>query len=359
MPLTVLNVGYPLAPVSRDTAGGAEQILALLDDALVKVGHHSVVIAPNGSEVSGTLLATATAVPPFTPQRVALAWEQQRRMIRAALSEFPVDVIHMHGIDFHRYLPQGAVPILATLHLPPSWYAAEVFERSNSNLHLACVSRSQARRCPPQTEIHAIVENGVPLANFRSAPKKDYVVAMGRICPEKGFHLAIDAATQAGLSLILAGEVFGYVAHQQYWEHEIKPRLRAPHRFIGVVGPKRKRELLAAARCLVVPSLVEETSSLVAMEAMASGTPVVALRRGALVEVVEHGRTGFLVETPEELPAAISATKQLSSKACRERAENLFSSERMTARYLSLYRQLASEQSLHVMVESSSMDRAA
>ncbi|HEX2597147.1 MAG TPA: glycosyltransferase family 4 protein [Terriglobales bacterium] len=359
MPLTVLNVGYPLAPVSRGTAGGAEQILALLDEALVKAGHHSIVIAPSGSKVLGTLLATATAEPPLTTQRVAVAWEQQRRMIRKALSEFPVDVIHMHGIDFHRYLPQCAVPVLVTLHLPPSWYPAEVYDRSNSNLHLVCVSRSQARRCPRQTEIYATVENGVRLADFRSAPKKDYVVALGRICPEKAFHLAIDAATQAGLSLILAGEVFGYSAHQQYWEREIKPRLKAPHRFIGVVGPQQKRELLAAARCLVVPSLVEETSSLVAMEAMASGTPVVALRRGALVEVVEHGRTGFLVEKPEELPAAISATEQLSSEACRERAEKLFSSERMTDRYLSLYWQLASQQSLHRIVESSSMERAA
>jgi len=105
MPLTVLNVGYPLAPVSRGTAGGAEQILALLDEALVKAGHHSIVIAPSGSKVLGTLLATATAEPPLTTQRVAVAWEQQRRMIRKALSEFPVDVIHMHGIDFHRYLP--------------------------------------------------------------------------------------------------------------------------------------------------------------------------------------------------------------------------------------------------------------
>jgi glycosyltransferase involved in cell wall biosynthesis len=346
MPLTVLNVGYPLAPVSRSTAGGAEQVLALLDDALVSAGHRSIVIAPEGSECRGLLIATPALASPLNEQKAAFAWAEQRRAIRRGLSEFAVDVIHLHGVDYYRYLPSTDIPVLVTLHLPPSWYPAEVLCKADINTHLVCVSSSQARRCPAGAEIRAIVENGVSLPKLYPEKRGDYVVALGRICPEKGFHLAIDAASEAGLPLLLAGTVFGYSTHQQYWDREIKPRLKRPHLFVGAVGPRRKQQLLASARCLVITSLVEETSSLVAMEAMACGTPVVALRRGALTEIVDHGRTGFLVDSPEQLAEAILAATQLSTKACRQRAETLFSAECMTTRYLSLYGQLASERSL-------------
>jgi glycosyltransferase involved in cell wall biosynthesis len=182
----------------------------------------------------------------------------------------------------------------------------------------------------------------VPVSSLKPIGKKEeYVAALGRICPEKGFHVALDAATQAGLALRLAGEVFGYAAHEQYWKKEIEPRLKAPHRFVGALAWREKRDLLARARCLLVTSLVDETSSLVAMEALACGTPVVALRRGALSEIVNHGRTGFLVDTVEQLPSAIHAARDLSSEDCRRDAERLFSADRMTSRYLSLYRHLA------------------
>ena len=101
-------------------------------------------------------------------------------------------------------------------------------------------------------------------------------MALGRICPEKGYHIALDAAARAGVPMVLAGEVFRYPAHEQYFRDEIAPRLDASRRFIGPVGLHRKRRLLSEARCLLAPSLAPETSSLVAMEALACGTPVIA-----------------------------------------------------------------------------------
>jgi glycosyltransferase involved in cell wall biosynthesis len=340
--MTVLNVGYPLAPVSQETPGGAEQILALLDRALVRAGHRSIVMAPEESECEGILLATSAPAPPLDDEKHEIACQQHRGMLREALSQFAIDLIHMHGIDFHRYLPETDVPIVVTLHLPPGWYPSEVFRMGDKNVHLVCVSESQASFCPAGSKIHAVIENGVPLENYRFAGRKhDYVVAIGRICHEKGFHLALDAADKVRLPLVLAGKVFPYVAHEQYWNDEIEPRLKPPHRFVGTVGPEAKRELLAHAICLIVPSLVHETSCLVAMEAMACGTPVVALRRGALPEIVEEGRTGFLVDEPEQLPHAILAARCVSPLACRAHAEVHFSSARMTAHYLGLYYQLA------------------
>jgi glycosyltransferase involved in cell wall biosynthesis len=119
------------------------------------------------------------------------------------------------------------------------------------------------------------------------------------------------------------------------------PLLDRERRFVGPLGTRGKRRLLGASRALLVPSLVEETSSLVAMEALACGTPVIAHRIGALEEIIEHGRTGFLVDDEEQMASAIAEVRLLDPRACRSQALERFSVETMTARYLSIYRSLA------------------
>jgi glycosyltransferase involved in cell wall biosynthesis len=165
---------------------------------------------------------------------------------------------------------------------------------------------------------------------------------LGRICPEKGVHLALDAAKQADIPLLIAGEVYGYEAHRRYFEEEVRPRLYRLRCFLGPVGFARKRRLLAAARCLLVASTAPETSSLVAREAAAAGTPVVAFPNGALAETVEHGRTGFLVENVEGMAAAIREAGALDPAICRQVARERFRADTMIAAYLDLYRRLAS-----------------
>src|SRR5207249_5576489 len=129
--------------------------------------------------------------------------------------------------------------------------------------------------------------------------------ALGRICPEKGFHFALQAAKMARADLLLAGQVFPYASHVEYFESKIVPRLDERRQFVGPVGFHRKKRLLSKAKCLLVPSTVNETSSLVAMEALAAGTPVIAFPSGALPEIVEHGRTGYLVSDVKEMAQAI------------------------------------------------------
>ena len=179
------------------------------------------------------------------------------------------------------------------------------------------------------------------LAAFRPGRKRRYAVALGRICPEKGFHHALDAARAAGLPLLLAGEVFPYADHQRYFESEIRPRLDRRRRWIGPVTGVAKRRLIGAAQCLVAPSLAPETSSLVAREALAAGTPVVGFRSGALVDAVESGRTGILVDAPEALPEALLAAGALDPHECRRAAERRFSDRTMIASYFAAYRALA------------------
>jgi glycosyltransferase involved in cell wall biosynthesis len=163
---------------------------------------------------------------------------------------------------------------------------------------------------------------------------------LGRICPEKGQHLALHAAHRADIPLLLAGEVFPYADHQAYFEDCVRPLLDRHRRYLGPVGFNRKRRLLSAARCLLVPSLCPETSSLVAMEAMACGTPVIAFPSGALPETVEHGRTGYIVDNADDMAAALQEVVAIDRQHCRRTAAARFSLHRMTNAYLALYERL-------------------
>jgi glycosyltransferase involved in cell wall biosynthesis len=141
--------------------------------------------------------------------------------------------------------------------------------------------------------------------------------------------------------LLIAGEVYRYAEHERHYRDDIRPRLDRHRRFLGPLGGARKRRLLAVARCLLVPSLVAETGSLVAMEALAHGTPVIAFPNGALVDVVEHGVTGFLVRDTAEMARAIRDAPRIDPEACRAAARARFSAEAMVHRYLDLYAVLA------------------
>jgi glycosyltransferase involved in cell wall biosynthesis len=340
--LTVLQVAYALGTVSADAVGGAEQVLAMLDRALVAAGHRSIVVACDGSRVAGALRATPRSTGALTPAARSAAYAAHRREIAAAMKAWPVDVVHMHGLDFAEYLPSPGVPVLATLHLPPSWYPAPVFSLDRPDTYLHCVSETQRRACPPSTRLLPTIGNGVPVERLAyRRRKRSFVAAVGRICPEKGFHIALEAARQARIPMRLAGCVFPYESHQRYFDEEIVPRLDDDRHFVGVVGFRAKRRLMGRARCLLVPSLAPETSSLVAMEALACGTPVVAFPNGALAEIVEHGRTGFLVRDTSEMAAAIHECASIDSDECRAVARERFSATRMLQSYIDAYAELA------------------
>jgi glycosyltransferase involved in cell wall biosynthesis len=342
MRLTVLSVSYPLAKVSPGTAGGAEQVLSTIDKALVRDGHRSLVLAPEGSRCEGLL------IPAQVPSRVldGVAKSEARKVFKhlldRTLTRYSVDVVHMHGLDFSEYLPDGDIPVVVSLHLPLEWYAPPALQPKRENTTLVCVSNFQACTAPAHAQIDCVISNGVDLDDFCPARSTgNYVLAMGRICPEKGFHFAIDAAERAGLKLILAGTVFEYPEHREYFNSMIAPRLNDRVRFIEPVAGKRKRDLLAGAKCLLIPSQVNETSSLAAMEAMAAGTPIVAWRSGALPEIVSDGRTGFLVSSVDEMAEAINHVPCIDRQECTKEAEERFDARSMCSRYLRLYEGVA------------------
>lgn len=349
MTFTILQVAFPFAPVGPDAVGGAEQVLSLIERSLPRFGHRAVTVACAGSSTSGPLVPVALPAGPIGDAVRAAVHAAHAEAIAAALQRYPVDLVHMHGIDFHCYLPPAGPPVLVTLHLPPHWYPPEVFRLQRPDTWLHAVSPSQHRACPPCPALLPPIENGVPMEELHlPLTRRRYALVLGRICPEKNQHAALEAGMRAGLPVLLGGQIFPYEAHERYWRESVAPLLaQGPNRFLGPLSFARKRRLLNAARCLVSASLAPETSSLVAMEAMACGTPVIAFASGALADIVEDGVTGFLVRDVAEMAAAMGAVDRLCAGTIRRRAAQRFSAEAMLARYVALYGSLARKDRSH------------
>ena len=340
--LTVLSVAYPLAPVSPDPAGGAEQVLAQLDRALVAAGHRSIEVAPAGSQVAGELAAIPAAAGEIGDAERLGAQAAVRACVADVLAREKVDLVHLHGLDFADYLPAPGPPVVATLHMPPDWYAPGALAPARQNTWLVPVSAHQAGRAPADVTLLRPIANGVDVDAYHpDAIKRDHLLVIGRVAPEKGFHDAVDAAKRARVPLVAAGKLFPYPTYLRYFAEQVRPRLDGLRRFIGPVAGGAKRRLLARARGVLIPSTAPETSSLVAMEALASGTPVIAYRSGALPDIVEDGVTGFLVDGPDDMADAIARIGEIDPAACRRAACERFSLRRTTTEYLDLYQRLA------------------
>ncbi|MFP4163293.1 MAG: glycosyltransferase [Chitinispirillaceae bacterium] len=339
MGYTVLNVGYPFAPVCPDTAGGAEQVLLTLDEYLHSNGHRSVVLACKESRVHGELRENPVPDGVIDDLSRLNVEKEYRSIIETLVGEESVDLVHFHGIDSERYLPNVSVPVLITLHLPVSWYSSHIYNLNRPCTYFNCVSYNQLSTCRDLPNMLGVVENGVGIPEFPGKSVRGrYAVSMGRVCPEKGFHLAMDAARKAGVSILLAGKVYPYREHLDYFSEEILPRLdRNKCTFLGPVGPGRKYKVLSRACCTLVSSSAPETSSLVAMESFACGTPVITFPSGALPEIVDHGKTGFVVNSPEQMAEAIQFVSSLDRRDCWLAARKRFSAQRMCRQYMKLY----------------------
>jgi glycosyltransferase involved in cell wall biosynthesis len=263
----------------------------------------------------------------------------------------PFDLVHDHSGSFWKRAAEIDAPMLATLHLPRSFYPAGSFDDVPENVSFTCVSNSQARSFADLESLLGVTPNGIALDCFAADNGGDSehgvgdrkgVLWLGRICEEKAPHLALEIAACAAMPITIAGQVYPFTYHQRYFEREVAPKLREiPNaEFISAPSAELKRRLLREPQALLITSVAEETSSLVAMEAAASGTPVVAFRKGAHAEIVREGVTGFLVEDSAEAALVLQNIASISPETCVQHAQKNFSPVKMAERYSALYEQL-------------------
>jgi glycosyltransferase involved in cell wall biosynthesis len=344
----ILYVAYPLLTVSEESAGGAEQILWTLEREVSRRGGVTTLAASSGSEAAGELYATGD------PCRELDDFDRRNRehqeqiidlVCRRARQGRPFELIHDMSGSFWPRAFEIEAPVLATLHLPRNFYPPQLFENIPANVVFNCVSQAQASTFRDLSALAGVAGNGIALDRFApnlGREERTGLVWLGRICDEKAPHLALEIASRAGLPIKLAGQTYPFSHHQRYFESEVAPRLTAVLNatFISSPSAVEKRRLLRHAQALLVTSQVEETSSLVAMEAAASGTPVIAFGRGALPEVVREAVTGFLVDGVEDAIQALRRIPEISPAICAQHAHEHFSAEPMAERYLHLYAQI-------------------
>ena len=348
-PLRVLYIAYPLLPVSEHSAGGAEQVLWTLEREMHARGYKTTVAACSGSQVAGELFSTgdqAESVDQFQARSHQQAESVLRWLRGGADTQF--DLVHDMSGWFWQNVTDIRLPVLATLHLPRSLYKEVRFSGVPANVVFNCVSQRQTLEFEDiASRIVGVASNGIALDRFVTEPvrqeQREYLLWLGRICEEKGTHTALDVAHAAGKKLIIAGMVYPFLYHQKYFAREIIPRLKRGGRMAKYVEHPlfaEKVDLIRNATALLITSDISETSSIVAMESAACRTPVLALLRGALREVVADGITGILVQDANEMVAAMPQIDRISGEACRRHAEHNYSATKMADRYEQVYRQV-------------------
>jgi glycosyltransferase involved in cell wall biosynthesis len=257
------------------------------------------------------------------------------------------DLVHTHSaltLGFGRLLPD--VPMVYTLHHHRVEELSQ-FYRHFPKTYFVAISKRQK-----ELEIHLpncdVIYHGLDPHRFEcSATAGDYVSFIGRLSEEKGPHIAVDVARNAGLPIRIAGET--HPPDRDFARQEMESRLREPHvQHLGSVGVKEKVPLLKHSRALLAPITWEEPFGLILAEAMLCGCPAIAFARGSTPELIENGITGYLVNSPDEMAEIIRPGGALDSfdrLRCRAHAATRFSRERMVADHLQLYNQIVDERS--------------
>lgn len=250
------------------------------------------------------------------------------------------DVVHNHGFDPPAITesPTGT-PVVHTLHLPPTPEMLHAIrQKHGSGSTFVCVSQAQASIWRRHTKIDEVILDGVPVEKIPwQRSSYPYVMFAGRLSREKGPHVAIDVAAEAGIPISIAGPVYD----EDYVRQEILPRVAASESvtMCGHLSRIALWRLMSRAQAVISPAIWDEPFGMVAAEAAAAGAPVVATRRGGLAEVVEEGVTGFFIE-PWDMRAAADAIRKAASLdrgQIRRRAVSRFSVARMASAYEEIY----------------------
>jgi glycosyltransferase involved in cell wall biosynthesis len=340
-----------VAPLSESVPprlyGGTERVVSYLTEELVRQGHDVTLFASGDSVTAAKLVPCSRAalrldqaVRDVMPYHVIMLEKVRRR-----IEEF--DVVHFHTDYLHFPLLRASGGIaVTTLHGRLDLPDLEPLYREFSDMPVISISHHQ--RAPlSRARWVGNVYHGLPLDLYAFNPysTRDYLVFLGRICPEKRPDRAVEIAQRLNMPLRIAAKVD--MVDERYFVERIKALLRLPGiEYLGEVGERDKTLLLGNAAALLFPIDWPEPFGLTMVEAMACGTPVVAWRSGSVPEIVEEGVTGFIVDNVDEAVAAVRRARTLDRKLIRRRFEERFSVKRMAAEYFAIYESLGTRPSL-------------
>jgi glycosyltransferase involved in cell wall biosynthesis len=359
--MKIVHIAPPWIAIPPRNYGGTEIVIANLIEEQVSQGHDVTLVAPGDATTSARLVS-------FFPRSLLetqVPWQAHLKAYYHLCKA--VEYVQGHSFDLvHTHLSSAAdmylfpltahlsTPQVMTLHSPfpfdrmGTWTgdADTLFLEWASQVPMIAISESARAQVPYDLNFVGVVHHGLPMQHFQPVASQpdNYLVWLGRIVPDKGTHLAIQAARAAGVPLVLAGTIDHYFpASLQYFEEMIKPELDGEQvRYIGPVNMQQKIELLSRARGLLNPIQWEEPFGMVMIEAMALGCPVIAFPRGAAPEIVVHRKSGFLAHDVQEMAQYIVRLEQLDRKQVRAHVEQHFSASVMAQKYLTLYRRVIS-----------------
>jgi glycosyltransferase involved in cell wall biosynthesis len=321
-------------PVPPSSYGGIENVVALLAEGLEHAEQDVTVFASGDSTVDAELSWIYERAP---SERIGESLPELRHILACYERAGEFDVIGDHTGPLAAALagPIGA-PVLHTVHGPMNVELGDAYEqiaRVTPELRLVSLSHSQ-RRPRPLLPWVANCPNGIDPSRYRwSAAGGGYLAFLGRMGPEKGARHAVAVARKTGLPLKIAAKC-REPAERAYFAEHVEPHLGGRIEYLGEIGHEEKVELLRNARATLFPIDWEEPFGLVMIESLACGTPVIATRRGSVPEVLEHGRTGIIVERHEELAPAVAEVDRIDRAECRRAVEERFSPRPFVSRYL-------------------------
>lgn len=347
--MRVLLMMDPYIAVPPRHYGGIERVIADLADGLVARGHTVELWAAPGS-------ATRAALRPFGREGEWTRWSNLRNTAqvtaRLLARSGGFDVVHNFGrLAYLLGILRHGVPKVQTYmrRIDPrniAWTGRLGARR----LHYTAVSAAIRDTGTPGGGEWSVIYNCAPIERYRfqaaTDPAAAPLVFLGRLERCKGAHTAIDVAQQLGRKLVIAGNVSQLPEEKEYFENEIAPRIDGRRiEYVGPVDDRQKDALLGSAAAMLLPIEWLEPFPVVLPESLACGTPVIAFRRGGVPEGIDHGRTGFVCDTAEEMAAAVGRLAELDRAACRAEAERRFSDTAIVGEYEALYRRLAGQAS--------------
>ena len=324
--------------------GGTEAVVYMLTEGLVARGHEVVLYASGDSLTSAELrsvyprsLRTATDLKDPAPYDWLHATS-------ALADDGEFDIIHNHAGELPMAVSRLVdTPMLTTLHclITPDtriiWENYHGFYNTISEAALRSIPRSVSRH-----KYVGAIYNGIDVKSFPFREHKDdYLLFLSRLAPEKGTHLAIEVARRLGMPLIVAGKVDR--VDREYYRSAVEPLIDGDLvRYVGEVTRQEAKKLYAGARALLLPLRWEEPFGLVMPEAMATGTPVIAFRRGSAPELIVDGETGFLVDDGDvdAMAKAVGKVDRIDPRRCRQHVEDNFDVARMVEGYLAVYERI-------------------